>query len=89
MKKIKLFIAAVLLLLIGCSSVKKATNKVLANYEATNIVGRQWAKANPCANDTVVKSKSDTVTVISTAYLSGDTVSMGDTLLLQKRCKIR
>jgi len=70
---VRAFTAAALLIALiwfveGCNGVQKAVGKVMANDDAFNQVGAKWAKQNPCANDSVIIVKSDTVTHADTTY---------------------
>ena len=50
--------------LIGCNSVKQ----VLKDPAKVDIVGREWEKKNPCNNDTITVSNSDTTILLDTLY---------------------
>lgn len=74
---------ALLLSVAGCSSIEKATNKVLANPGAKEKVGREWEKANPCSNDTIIRVKRDTTETRDTSYLPGTVTTVNDTVFVQ------
>jgi GTP1/Obg family GTP-binding protein len=50
--------------LIACNSVKQ----VLKDPAKVDIVGREWEKDNPCNNDTITVSNSDTTILLDTLY---------------------
>jgi hypothetical protein len=50
--------------LIGCNSVKQ----VLKDPAKKEQVGREWEKDNPCNNDTITVSNSDTTILLDTLY---------------------
>ena len=50
--------------LIGCNSVKQ----VLKDPAKVDVVGREWEKNNPCNNDTITVSNSDTTILLDTLY---------------------
>jgi hypothetical protein len=58
----------------ACNSPEKLAQKAMINPAAFNIVGTRWDELHPCVNDTVFKTKSDTVTNYGydTITLSGD-----------------
>jgi len=49
---------------VSCNSVKR----VLKDETKLEIVGREWEKKNPCNNDTLVITKSDTTIMLDTLY---------------------
>ena len=84
MKKL-LFIC---LLLAGCSAVKQ----VLKDPAKVEIVGREWEKKNPCANDSFVTFLSDTLIKFDTTYkFKTDTFNQSsvDSIFINKTIKIR
>ncbi len=64
------YIASAILLLLfvialaSCSSVKR----VLKDPAKKEIVGREWEKINPCNNDTLTVTNSDTTILLDTLY---------------------
>jgi 6-pyruvoyl-tetrahydropterin synthase len=52
----------IVLLLNACNTPEKLAQKAMINPTAFNIVGTRWDELHPCVNDTVFKTKSDTVT---------------------------
>lgn len=68
----------------SCNSV----NKVLKDKNKIEKVGREWEKLNPCNNDTIIYSTSDTVvnydtTIINnrdTTIINGGTILVKDTI---------
>jgi hypothetical protein len=48
----------------SCNSVKQ----VLKDPAKVDIVGREWEKKNPCNNDTITVSNSDTTILLDTLY---------------------
>jgi hypothetical protein len=86
MKKV-LFIC---LLLAGCSAVKQ----VLKDPAKVEIVGREWEKKNPCANDSFITLLSDTLIKFDTTYkFKFDTINklsvVVDSIFINKTIKIR
>lgn len=80
--KILLIYASLLAFVIWCCScnpTKKAIKRVLADPEAKEQVGREWEKQNPCTNDTITKTESDTVTVTETVEVPGYSEVRNDT----------
>jgi len=66
-----LIAACLALLLLGFSGcgISRATQRVLVNEAAFNIVGVTWAKLNPCVVDSVKTLVHDTTITTDTAYL--------------------
>lgn len=69
-------IVIVLLVAASCNPVKR----VLKDPAKVEIVGREWEKSNPCINDTIVQTESDTVTVTETVEVPGYSVVINDTV---------
>jgi len=68
----KRIILILIIFLLACNSVKQ----VLKDNAKTEIVGREWEKRNPCVNDTMSYTVTDTSTVIDTTYyLFYDTIT--------------
>ena len=69
-KIIAVIIAAIVIcaLLMRCSPIPKAIQRVEVNADAFNKVGADWAMLHPCITDSVVRVSHDTVTVIDTSY---------------------
>lgn len=73
MRGVRIMLALIVILYVigcnlGCSSINKATNKVLTNEQAFNKVGNIWARLNPCVNDSSTKVSSDTTQHADTTY---------------------
>ena len=83
------YIAVLFLIIVGaasCSVAKKdqkAVNRVKANVELLNQVGKEWVKLNPCANDSTFIFNTDTLVTSDTAYLT-DQVTVQDTVQVTK-----
>jgi hypothetical protein len=61
--------------LTSCSSMQKATQKVLTDEVAFNKVGAKWASINPCVNDTsfeVIKGEVVTISDTVSKYIIDD-----------------
>lgn len=67
----------------SCNSVKQ----VLKDPAKVDKVGREWEKRNPCNNDTLTISKTDTIITLDTLYnILTDTVIVdGKTTVIIKR----
>lgn len=63
--KTKIFIVYLIclfiLILLGCNPIKKAERRVLNDRESSERVFRELEKTHPCANDTTIILKSDTL----------------------------
>lgn len=66
MMKIQLYllVLSAVVCSVSCNSVKR----VLNDETKLEKVGREWEKKNPCNNDTLVISKSDTTIMLDTLY---------------------
>ncbi len=59
-------------ILFGCTSIEKATQKVLTNEQAFEKVGRKYKALNPCINDTIayfINGDTTITEVHDTAYI--------------------
>ena len=72
MKKLIIALCACLILAcLSCSNINKATQRVLLDSTARNLVGAKWAELNPCQADSVV------------TYIKGDTVTFIDSVTVK------
>jgi len=82
--KISIFIIYILLILfagISCNPVKQ----VLKNREYFDEVAKEVVKSGYCANDTIIKVKSDTTYKLDTLYeTSLDTIKLTDKIYIPK-----
>jgi hypothetical protein len=52
----------------GCDPIKHAETRIKGSEQAVNDIGKIWAVKNPCANDTISRSRIDTTTLHDTIY---------------------
>lgn len=81
--KISIFLIYILLILLGfsCNPVKQ----VLKNREYFDEVAKEVVKSGMCANDTIIKVKSDTTYKLDTLYeTSLDTIKLTDKIYIPK-----
>jgi len=66
---------SLIFILFGCTSIEKATQKVLTNKEAFETVGWKYSQLNPCINDTIAY------------FIQGDTTvnEVHDTLVIKAK----
>ena len=71
----------------SCNPVKQ----VLKDDAKLEKVGREWEKKNPCVNDTIIKTKSDTTIVLDTLYnIITDTIrEAGKEIIIIKKEPVR
>lgn len=77
--------------ILGCSEAKriaKAEQTVLTNKDAFQRVGTKFLDLNPCVSDSIVVSKVDTVTTVTTEFIKGDTVITKDTVRITLPSKV-
>lgn len=88
----KILIAIILIGIMSCNAVKR----VLKDKDKTEIVGREWEKANPCVTDSFVSFISDTLIKFDTTYkVKLDTINSlrviesVDTVFVNKTIRIK
>lgn len=73
-------------LFISCSEIKqlqRAKQRVLLDNRTFNEVGAKWRELNPCINDTVIVSTTDTLPTLE-IWANTDTIKINDTITIIK-----